>query len=340
MWKESIKIAAWRTNTHCYANIDWFGFGRTMASSLVELQELTKRFRGVTALRDVSLSIPAGVTGLLGPNGAGKSTLIKILLGLIRATSGSGWLLGNKLGLRRSEIMQRVGYMPEDDCYIPGLTGIEAVTFAARMSRFPKVEAMRRAHEILDYCGAGQERYRGVETYSTGMRQKLKFAASLVHDPEFLILDEPTSGLDPEERVAMLRRIRQLAQDFGKGIMLCTHILPDVEEVGDHVVILAAGGVRISESMAVLRKPSRPQVEVQVDGDCAVLARIAESEGVPVTLGLGNVLMLSGDVDKLMTRIWGWAHAEGISLTRVAPAHTSLQEVFLAAVQDQHHAAA
>lgn len=311
-----------------------------MASSLVELHEVTKRFRGVTALRNVSLSIPNGVTGLLGPNGAGKSTLIKILLGLIRASSGTGLMLGNPLGSRRSEIMQRVGYMPEDDCYIPGLSGIEAVTFAARMSRFPKIEAMRRAHEILDYCGAGQERYRGVETYSTGMRQKLKFAAALVHDPEFLILDEPTSGLDPEERVAMLRRVKQLARDFGKGVMLCTHILPDVEDVGDHVVILAAGGVRVSDSMAVLRRPSRPQVDVQIEGDAAGFAKLAEQEGITVERGLGNHLTIIGDLDQLTVRVWEWARATGSALIRMAPAQTSLQEVFLAAVQDQHHAAA
>ncbi len=207
-------------------------------TSVIHLDNITKDYGRFRALEDVSLDIESGVTGLLGPNGAGKSTLIKVLLGLLRLTSGSGRLLGFQLGRNNKEIRANVGFMPEDDCYLYGLSGVESVQLAAQLSCFPAIEGLRRAHEILDFCGMGQERYRAVETYSTGMRQKLRFAQAIVHDPPVLILDEPTSGLDPEERVAMLNRIRRLARDEGKAVVICTHILPDVQAVSDAVVIL------------------------------------------------------------------------------------------------------
>ena len=156
--------------------------------------------------------------------------------------------------------------MPEDDCYLPGLIGVEMVRFAARLSGLPSVEALRRAHEILDFCGIEQERYRPVETYSAGMRQKLKFAQSIVHDPPLLILDEPTSALDPEEREAMLQRIRILAAKHGKSVLVSTHILPDVQAICDTVIILAKGRVRLVEKLSVLSRPVSPAFHVRVLG--------------------------------------------------------------------------
>ena len=197
--------------------------------ALIDLVEITKDYGRFRALDRVTLQIHSGITGLLGPNGAGKSTLIKVLLGLVKMTSGRGRLLDFELGRDSRQIRAQVGYMPEDDCFLHGMTGIESVQFVAQLSRFPAVEGLRRAHEILDFCGLAQERYRTVETYSTGMRQKLRFAQAIVHDPPVLILDEPTSGLDPEERQVMLNRIRLLAQDQGKAVLLCTHILPDIQ---------------------------------------------------------------------------------------------------------------
>ena len=183
--------------------------------SKISLSGIIKNYRNLQALRGVNLEVQHGITGLLGPNGAGKSTLIKVILGLVKVSEGAGTVLGYQLGRQGRAIRSRVGYMPEDDCYIPGLTGIEVVQLAAALSGLPLVEGLRRAHEILDFCGMKQERYREIETYSTGMRQKIKFAAAIVHDPELLILDEPTSGLDPEERENLLNRIRILADEAG-----------------------------------------------------------------------------------------------------------------------------
>ena len=250
-------------------------------SALIELEDISKSFGSFHALRDVSVSIESGVTGLLGPNGAGKSTLIKILLGLLRPTSGTGRVLDYEIGKQARQIRANVGYMPEDDCFLFGLTGVESVQFSAQLSGMQSIEGMRRAHEILDYCGLEQERYRNVDTYSTGMRQKLRFAQAIVHDPPLLILDEPTSGLDPEEREIMLRRIQRLASDHHKTVVICTHILPDVQAVSDSVVILANGMVRVSDRLQELSRPAEPAVNVRLLGDIATFADRLAAEGFP-----------------------------------------------------------
>ena len=261
-------------------------------SALVSLYDIGKNYGSFQALKGVTLDVGPGVTGLLGPNGAGKSTLIKVLLGLVRVTSGSGTVLGHDIQSESAAIRARVGFMPEDDCYMYGQSGIESVQVAGRLSRLPEIEALRRGHEILDFCGMGQERYRNVETYSTGMRQKLRFAMAIVHDPELIILDEPTSGLDPEEREAMLNRIGILARKFGKAVILCTHILPDVKVICDHVAILAGGTVRVTESLEELLRVPQPTVLIEVASHCAELQKQLVGQGLQVT-NIGRDRLLS-----------------------------------------------
>ncbi|MCR9292641.1 MAG: ABC transporter ATP-binding protein [bacterium] len=309
-------------------------------SPVIRLRGVTKSFRNFQALRDITVDIQPGVTGLLGPNGAGKSTLIKILLGLLKASSGSGSVLGLEIGAANLEIRQKVGYMPEDDCYLPQLSGVESVQFAARLNCLPSIEALRRAHEILDFCGAGQERYRTVETYSTGMRQKLKFAQALVHDPPLLILDEPTSGLDPDERKAMLNRIKVLARDHQKTILICTHILPDVQQVSHDVVILAAGQVSVAKSLAELSKPLVPALNVRVNGPPEVFAGILRAEQIDVSIGAFGMLVVSGDSDADVQRIWRLAAQHNIVLRSLTPAKNSMESIFLEAVKGTQHATA
>ena len=248
-------------------------------ATVVELNSIEKRYGRVSALQKVSMTVGSGVTGLLGPNGAGKTTLIKVLLGLVRITSGTGRVLGFDLVRDAQSIRQNVGFMPEDDCYIAGLSGVEMVQFAARLSGYSPLESLRRAHEILDFCGMEQERYREVDTYSTGMRQKVKFAQAIVHDPPLLILDEPTAGLDPDERVAMLHRIRTLSQEAGKAVIISTHILPDVRATCDLVVILAQGEVRVVDTLESLSCPSSPAVQVRTAGDSGPLVERIKASG-------------------------------------------------------------
>lgn len=303
--------------------------------SLIELEEISKNYGSYRALDRVSLTIEPGITGLLGPNGAGKSTLIKVLLGLLRATSGRGRLLEFQLGRHNLQIRERVGYMPEDDCYLAGLSGVESVQLAAQLSRFPGLEALRRAHEILDFCGMGQERYRTVETYSTGMRQKLRFAQALVHDPPLLILDEPTSGLDPAEREAMLNRIKILARQHGKAVLLCTHILPDVQAVSDAVIILAKSRVRIAERLELLSEPTSPSLKIHVLGDAAAFAQRLERAGFKVRVDALGAITVDGQHAELAAKIWQIAQQANIGVRSLEPSRNSLEEIFLAAVREQ-----
>lgn len=304
-----------------------------MRGNLIELEAVTKSYQRFQALRDITVAIPPGVTGLLGPNGAGKSTLIKILLGLLKATSGTAKVLGYDVWRDSPAIRQQVGYMPEDDCYLPTLSGVESVQFAARLNRFPALEALRRAHEILDFCGAGQERYRTVDTYSTGMRQKLKFAQALVHDPRLLILDEPTAGLDPDEREAMLNRIGVLAREHGKSILICTHILPDVQRVSDQVVILAAGRISVARSLVELSRPLVPAMHVRVVGPSEPFAEALAARGLAVELGAAGTVIVAGDSDDRVREIWRTV-AEGTFVLRsLTPARNSLETIFLQAVE-------
>jgi ABC-2 type transport system ATP-binding protein len=303
--------------------------------TLIELDEITKDYGAFRALDQVSLRVETGITALLGPNGAGKSTLIKVLLGLLQTTSGRGRLLDFEIGRQVRQIRANVGYMPEDDCYLHGLTGVESVQLSARLSRLPPLEGLRRAHEILDFCGIAQERYRPVETYSTGMRQKLRFAQALVHDPPILILDEPTSGLDPEERTAMLNRIRTLARDHGKAVILCTHILPDVQAVGDAVVVLARGKVKVADRLQELSRPASPSVHVRVVGEANGFVDRLRGDGLNVAMAAGGGLTVEGLPDDVTPRIWQVAREADVGINALMPSRNSLEEIFLNAVREQ-----
>jgi ABC-2 type transport system ATP-binding protein len=313
--------------------------GVSRLEPVVEIIGVTKRYNDVCALTDVSLRVEAGVTGLLGPNGSGKSTLIKALLGLVRTQEGSGSALGHAWPEEVRSIRDKVGYLPEDDCYIAGLTGIESVAFMAELSGLPGMEALRRAHEIADFCDIKEERYRPVESYSTGMRQKLKFAQALVHDPPFLILDEPTTGLDPDQREAMLRRIRTLARTHGKSVMLSTHILPDVRAVCDRVIMLVRGKVQIVDTLENLSRPSEPTVRVVAFGDSEdFVSRLRES-GCDADLQTDGSLRVTGIDSGDLSTLWEIAAATNTALGSVAPAVNSLDKIFFeaaAAAEAQH----
>ena len=313
---------------------------------LISLQNIVKNYRHHRALDGVDLEIKPGITGLLGPNGAGKSTLIKMILGLVRLTSGSGTVLGHRLYKDAKKIRNDIGYMPEDDCYIPGMSGVEVVQFAACLSGLPQVEAMRRAHEILDFCDMKQERYRAIETFSTGMRQKVKFAAAIVHDPKFLILDEPTSGLDPEERESLLRRIDLLYRDSNKSVLISTHILPDVQAICDSVVILSQGKVRLQRSLSALNATIEPTIEVLLRQYPDEFMEQLSANGLSHQLGNNGRMTISGTaqdtestdndsiVGSLTDLVWRSAAASGATIESLQPAKNSLETIFMDTVQE------
>jgi ABC-2 type transport system ATP-binding protein len=210
--------------------------------TLLTTQALTKRYNGgVTALDDLTVSVRPGIVGLVGANGAGKSTLIKILLGLLPPTSGEARVLGLDPTKQGAEVRSRVGYMPEHDCLPPDLSAAELVTHLGRMSGLPRTAARERASEALRHVGLYEERYRQVGGYSTGMKQRVKLAQALVHDPDLLLLDEPTNGLDPAGRDAMLNLIARIGTEFGISVVVCSHLLGEVERICDALVAIDGG---------------------------------------------------------------------------------------------------
>src|SRR5205807_5112660 len=224
-------------------------------------------YKQVTALRQRSVSVAPGAVGLLGPNGAGKTTLVRTLLGLIPRDQGGGEVLGMDVRSRRLDIRQAVGFAPEDECLFPGVSGIESVAYAGELCGMSWKDAMQRAHEVLNYVGLGEARYRPVESYSTGMKQRLKLASAIVHDPKLLILDEPTNGMDPAGREEMLELARDLTRNKGLSLLFSSHLLPDVEAVCDHVLVLGRGSLLAQGSIQELKQTHVRGFEVRVKVD-------------------------------------------------------------------------
>lgn len=303
----------------------------------VRLTNVVKRYGRRTVLDDVSLEVPSGITGLVGPNGAGKSTLVRAMLGLVRLAAGTVRIFGLDPTQMPRRVRQLVGVVPEDECAVPGLAGVEMVRYAARLSGLPSTEALRRAHEVLDWCDAGQERYRPVETLSVGTRQKVAFAAAIVHDPRMVILDEPTNGLDPLERRAMLGRLVTLARDHGKTIFVSTHVLPDVQAICDRVIVLARGRVRLTGTIPELTRPATPQHHLEASGSLDVLADRLAARGLPARLLSGEngpLLSLASPTTDQLPKLWEAVHAAGATVRSFVPASRPLEEVFVETLRE------
>ena len=217
---------------------------------MIATRELTKNFSHVVALDSLTIDVGAGVTGLVGANGAGKSTLIKILLGLLPATSGSASVLDLEVGRQDTDIRSRVGYMPEHDCLPPDVSATELIVHLARISGLPPDAARERSADILRHVGLAEERYRPIGGYSTGMRQRVKLAQAIVHDPELVFLDEPTNGLDPLGRDDMLALIRRIGTEFGIAALVTSHLLGELERISDNIVVVDAGRLLRASSTA------------------------------------------------------------------------------------------
>src|SRR5512142_1168179 len=247
---------------------------------VVTLDGVTVAYGRNEALRDVTASFAAGAVGLLGPNGAGKSTMIKALLGFIVPARGRMRVLGLDVATSPLEIRARVGYMPENDAHIPGMNAVSFVAYCGELAGLPRVDAMQRAHEVLYYVGLGEARYRNVETYSTGMKQRIKLAQALVHDPDLLFLDEPTNGMDPKGRDEMLELVRDLAHVKQINLILSSHLLPDVEYTCDRVVVLDKGAVVAQGPIDALKGPGGRVFEVRIKGDQPAFEHVLQAAGL------------------------------------------------------------
>lgn len=234
---------------------------------VAQVQNLTVRYGNFVALNNFSVSIPEGSVGLLGPNGAGKTTLIKTLLGFVKPGGGTANVLGYDVATQDRDIRQRIGLMPEQDCHIPGMSAVQFVAYAGELAGMPADQSMRRAHEVLEYCGLGEARYRNVETYSTGMKQRIKLAQAIVHGPKLLMLDEPTNGLDPAGREEMLDLIQSVSHGKGLNVLVSSHLLPDIERVCDQVIVVMNGGMRAQGLIKDLKRIEGHPVDVELRED-------------------------------------------------------------------------
>ncbi|HYM25757.1 MAG TPA: ABC transporter ATP-binding protein, partial [Vicinamibacterales bacterium] len=236
----------------------------TDRAPVVALDGVTVVYGRQTALRDVTTTFGGGAIGLLGPNGAGKSTMLKALLGFVTPDKGRMRVLGLDVAGAPLDIRARVGYMPESDAHIPGMNAVSFVAYCGELAGLPRVDAMQRAHEVLFYVGLGEARYRNVETYSTGMKQRIKLAQALVHDPDLLFLDEPTNGMDPKGRDEMLELVRDLGHNKGVNLILSSHLLPDVEFTCDSVVVMDKGAIATAGPIEALKQPRGRVYELRV----------------------------------------------------------------------------
>jgi ABC-2 type transport system ATP-binding protein len=318
--------------------------------AIVSVEHLSKSYgRRPPALSDVTLEVGPGITGLLGPNGAGKSTLIQCVLGLLRDFTGEATVLGLDARHDRLAIRRRVGYMPEVDALLPRMSGVTSARYLAELTGMSRRHALRRAHECLHYTGLTEALYRPCEEYSTGMRQRLKLAQALVHDPEVLFLDEPVSGMDPAGRDEFLGLIKSLARDHGKHVVWSSHMLPDVQKVADAVLVLDRGRLRGSfrlEDLAGATDRLRVEGTGDVEGFHRELARrglsveaAAPASGVPETEE-GRFVRIVGGVEGGPGSVLAAALASDVRVRSLSPVVERLEDVFDRLIGVAHGSAA
>jgi len=304
----------------------------------VSLQDITIQYGQLKAVDALTAKFPAGSTGLLGPNGAGKSSLLKGLLGLVPIKSGHASLLGKDIHAERKAIRQLVGFMPEDDCLIPGLTGIGMVQYAGELCGMGRSDAMQRGHEVLFLVGLGEARYRKVETYSAGMKQRIKLAQALVHDPKLLFLDEPTSGLDPKGRMEMLELIEMISSQGKMSIILASHILIDIEQTCNRVVIMNKGKVLKEGLVEDICGQYAGTYTIRVEGDRSAFEAKLKKEGCKIQHDGKHLLEVTFPPKKKTDMILKIAESTHVQLRKMVPSVQTLEDVFVKLIGTDDHA--
>ena len=304
-------------------------------TALFELGGVDKRYGSYQALKGLTLVAEGQSFGLLGPNGAGKSTLLKVLLGLVPFT-GEARVFGLDVRRQTAAIRDRIGYMPERDNFLAGLSAVEYCVYAGELAGLPPGEAMARAHAVLEFCGLGDKRYQKLDGYSTGMKQRAKLAQALVHDPELLFLDEPTNGLDPAGREEMLALIQSLPARRGCALILSTHLLLDVEEVCQEAILLHQGELQYHGTIADLTRGSdsdsdsddpgpKDVLEVRVKEGGERLAAALRARGARVEEE-GAFLIVRGASAEIVFEL---AEAAQLQVRHLQPRRLTLESAFL-----------
>jgi ABC-2 type transport system ATP-binding protein len=296
------------------------------SEAVIESAALTKRYGPVTALDELSVAVAPGITGLVGANGAGKSTLVKILLGLLPATSGKAAVLGYDCATDGHRIRTHTGYMPEHDCLPPDVSATEFVTHMGRMSGLPATAAKERAADSLRHVGLYEERYRQIATYSTGLKQRVKLAQALVGDPRLLLLDEPTNGLDPEGRATMLELISRIGTEFGISIMVASHLLGEIEQICDQLVAIDGGRLLRADTMSSFTRASEVLLIEVNEGGEQLRAELDRRGLEPVPYQKALLVRLAGEETYDTVRD---AVADlGLPLSRMEQRRHRLEELF------------
>jgi ABC-2 type transport system ATP-binding protein len=289
---------------------------------------LRKMYGPHLALDDVNLEIPSGAVGILGPNGAGKSTLFKCLLGLIKTTSGEGTVLGYDIRTEGDKIRSRIGYMPEYDALDPGLAAIDQVRYSGELLGMNPAHATQRAHEVLEYVGLKAQRYRKIETFSTGMMQATKLACALVHDPEILICDEPTNGLDQRAREFMLQTLRRTVSEGGRSVLMSSHVMDDVQDVCDRIVMIHKGKIVVQSRIDELAKQVDREIEISIWGGASRMQAALEGRGFEVRR-LGRVIRVDRVDDNTTFVILEAAVEAGVQVRQMQEYEPDLEDIFL-----------
>ena len=302
--------------------------GEDGVTPVITARNLRKMYGPHLALDDVNLDIPPGAVGILGPNGAGKSTLFKCLLGLITTTSGEGTVLGYNIRTEGDKIRSRIGYMPEYDALDPGLSAVDQVRYAGELLGMNPAHATRRAPEVLQYVGLKDQRYRKIETYSTGMKQAAKLACALVHDPDVLICDEPTNGLDQRAREFMLQTLRRTVSEGNRSVLMSSHVMDDVQEVCDRIVMIHKGRIVVQRRFKDLARQIEREIEISVWGGASRMQQELESRGFEVRR-LGRVLRVDRADDSTTRKILESAVVADVQVRQMQEYEPDLEDIFL-----------
>lgn len=298
---------------------------------IIETQALRKTYgNSVIALDSLDLQLPNAAVGLLGANGAGKSTLIKALLGLLQPTSGSAWVLGRNVAENALSIRERVGYMPESDTLPMDVTAADFVGHMAEMSGLPPRAARQRANDVLYHVGLNEARYRLIRGFSTGMKQRVKLAQAIVHDPALVFLDEPTNGMDPQGRDDMLSLIARIHNNLGITVLLSSHILGDVERVCDYVIMLDSGRLVVADTIEHLRQGAT-DIQVRIDGDIEEFTTRLKARRVTARVS-GSEILVERESDEVFDAIRDVAADLGVALRMLRPRERSLEDVYIQTV--------
>ena len=295
---------------------------------VIETKNLVKMYGPHVALEDLTLNLEPGAIGILGPNGAGKSTFFKCILGLIKTTSGDGKVMGYDIRTQGDLIRSKIGYMPEYDSLDPELIAVDQVRYSGEIIGMNPAEATQRAHEVLEYVGLKEQRYRKIGTFSSGMKQATKLACALIHDPEILICDEPTNGLDQRSREIMLNTLRNTVKEGGRTVLMSGHVMDDIQEVCDSIVMIYKGKIVVHRRIDELARQVDEEIEISVWGGSSRMQESLESRGLTVRR-LGRVMRIKVESDDTISIILQCAVESNVQVRRMGEYKPDLEDIFL-----------